>query len=460
MSATLEAKAEIQKLARLLGTEPEELAYLEPLGPEGLGSVRASATDLLFDGDFSMMKRLAAGAKLLPAGALATIAQRGFGPLLCARVAGYVDPGKAVEVAAKLPPRFLADVAIEIDPRKAEQAIGKIPPPLAAEVAKIVSAEDEFVTMGRFLAYIEDDAITACLQVIADEKLLPTAFVLEDKSRLDYVLRMLPDERAANVAVDASEAGHWAEALDLAEHVSDEQAGRLADVIAALDDAILTSLVEAATEGGLWADLLPVSRAMSMDARRRFATVEAIGRPEVLAEIVDATVAQGLWEELLPLIAELPEPTREALVEVARSRDGAIPGAVAAAIDHDLWADLVPLVPLLDADTQGLIATEVAALAPDRQAALIAAAGERQLWVPLLTIASQLDPATQEAMVDLVAEAEEEVLDGLIRAVDAADSWEELGALAAAQPQDRLQRLAGQAEKLGLGAKLTAILAP
>ena len=268
-----------------------------------------------------MMKRLAAGAKLLPAGALATIAQRGFGPLLCARVAGYVDPGKAVEVAAKLPPRFLADVAIEIDPRKAKQAIGKIPPPLAAEVAVIVAAEDEFVTMGRFLAYIEDDAITACLRVIPDEKLLPTAFVLEDKSRLDHVLRMLPDDRAANVAADAHENDHWAEALDLAEHVSDEQAGRIADVLAGLGDDVLTTLVEAATESGLWADLLPVSRAMSMDARRRFATVEAIGRPEVLAEVVDATVAHGLWEELLPLLGDLPDSTREALVAVARTRE-------------------------------------------------------------------------------------------------------------------------------------------
>ena len=95
MSAALEAKAEVQKLARLLGTDPGELSYLEAVGPEGLREVRSSATDLIFDSDFAMMKRLAAGAKLLPAGALATIAQRGFGPLLCARVAGYVDPGKA-----------------------------------------------------------------------------------------------------------------------------------------------------------------------------------------------------------------------------------------------------------------------------------------------------------------------------------------------------------------------------
>ena len=63
-------------------------------------------------------------------------------------------------------------------------------------------------------------------------------------------------------------------------------------------------------------------------------------------------------------------------------------------------------------------------------------------------------------MIDLIAEADEAVLDDLIRAVDAADSWEQLGRLAAGLPEARLQRLARQAEQLGLGERLTAILAP
>jgi hypothetical protein len=417
MSATLEARAEITKLARLLGTEPQQLSYLEGIDPDGLISVRMAATDLLFDDDGGMMKRLGAGAKLLPAGVLATIAERTFGPLLCARVAGAVDPSKAVEVAAKLKPRFLADVAIEIDPRKAKSAIGKIPPAQGAEVAVVLSAEEEYVTMGRFLAYIEDDAITACLEVIPDEALLPTAFVLEDKSRLDHVLRMLPDERAVNVTHLAYEHDLWGEALDLAEHVSDEQATRLADIVAAQSDEILTSLINSATEHGLWPDLLPVSRVMSLQSRERFATVEAISEPATLKAIVSAAIAET-----------------------------------------DLWADLVMLVPALDTDAQARVAAEVAALSPDRQAGLVAAASERDLWVPLLTIAAQLDPATQERMIDLVAEADDSVVEGLIRSVDAADSWEQLGDLAGGVPPDRLERLTAQAERLGLGERLTSVL--
>lgn len=459
MSAALEAKVEIAKLARLLGTDPEGLGYLEKVGPEGLKSVRIAATDLLFDGDRAMMSRLAAGAKVLPATVLATIAEKVFGPLLCARIAGYIEPSKAVEVASKLPPRFLADVAIEIDPRKASAVIGRIPPKQAAAVAAILSAEDEFVTMGRFLGHLTDPAIAACLEVIADDKLLPTAFVLEDKARLDPVMGMLSDERAANVAVHAAEAGHWVEALDLAEHVSEEQAGRLADVIAGLDDEILTGLVDAATAGGLWPDLLPVSRSMSDEARRRFARVEAIQRPDVLAEMVDATVELGLWEELLPLVAELPEGARRELAAIAGRREGAIPGAVEAAVVHDLWIDLVALLPGLDAETQRLIAGEVAALGPEPQAALIAAAADGRLWVPLLTIAAQLDAATQERMIELLAEADDAVVEELIRSVDETDGWEQLGELAGGVPSERLERLAAQAERLGLGERMAAILA-
>ena len=51
VSAALEAKAEIAKLARLLGTEPEELDYLKAIGPEELREVRTAATDRLFDDD-------------------------------------------------------------------------------------------------------------------------------------------------------------------------------------------------------------------------------------------------------------------------------------------------------------------------------------------------------------------------------------------------------------------------
>ncbi len=115
----LQTRAEITKLARLLGREAAELAYLERVAAADLRRLRHGVTELLYDADAAALRRLAAAGRLLPAGLVATIAQRAFGPVLSARLAGLLDLERAVDVAGKLPPEFLADVAGELDPRRA-----------------------------------------------------------------------------------------------------------------------------------------------------------------------------------------------------------------------------------------------------------------------------------------------------------------------------------------------------
>jgi hypothetical protein len=85
--------------------------------------LRERATDRLFDADGHALQRIAAASKLLPAAVAAAIGQRAFGPLLCARIAGRLDPGRGVDLAARLPAEFLADVAVELDPRRAGEII-------------------------------------------------------------------------------------------------------------------------------------------------------------------------------------------------------------------------------------------------------------------------------------------------------------------------------------------------
>jgi hypothetical protein len=126
----LQAHAEVMKLARLLGREPDELAYLERLAPDDLRTLRDSVTETLYDAHGSALSRLAAASRLLPASLTATIGQRAFGPLLSARLAGMLDTDRAVDVAGKLPAPFLADVAVELDPRRASDLIGAIAPTL------------------------------------------------------------------------------------------------------------------------------------------------------------------------------------------------------------------------------------------------------------------------------------------------------------------------------------------
>ena len=243
----LQAHAEVMKLARLLGREPDELAYLERLGPDDLRALRDTVTETLYDANGGSLGRLAAASRLLPSGLTATIGQRAFGPLLSARLAGLLDTDKAVDVATKLPAPFLADVAVELDPRRAADLIAAIAPALIGQVTAELVARREYVTMGRFVGHLSDDTITAALAAMDDEALLQVAFVLEDKSQLSRLFAKLSKARSAGVIAAAARDGLWLEALDLLNHLRKRQRKEMVLAALALDEpareAILDTII-------------------------------------------------------------------------------------------------------------------------------------------------------------------------------------------------------------------------
>lgn len=191
----MSARPEVLKLARLLQRDPATLAYLEGVPESDLRALRELVTERLFSAQGPALSRLAAASKLLPTGLVATIGQRAFGPLLCARVAGLLEPSRAVEVAAKLPTPFLADVAVELDPRRAHAVIGQVPAQRVGEVAGELAARGEYVTLGRFVGHISPEALNAALEHLSDEDVLRTAFVLEDRDGLDELADLLGPDR-------------------------------------------------------------------------------------------------------------------------------------------------------------------------------------------------------------------------------------------------------------------------
>ena len=150
-SSVLRSRAEVIKLARLLRREPEQLEYLELVPPEDIRLLREQVTDMLFEAHDATLRRLAASSKLLPVGLVATLGQHAFGAMLSARIAGLLTLRRAVEIAAKMPPEFLADVAIELDPRRASEVIAGIPADQIEPVTRELVDRGEFVTMGRSL---------------------------------------------------------------------------------------------------------------------------------------------------------------------------------------------------------------------------------------------------------------------------------------------------------------------
>ena len=256
----LQAHAEVMKLARLLGREPEELAYLEQLPPDDLLALRDSVTETLYDANGGALGRLAAASRLLPAGLTATIGHRAFGPLLSARLAGLLDTDKAVDVAARLPPPFLADVAVELDPRRASDLIASMAPALIGRVTAELVARREYVTMGRFVGHLSDAAIVAALAAMDDEAVLQTAFVIEDRSQLSRLFAKLPKDRPAGVVAAAAAEGLWLEALDLLNHLHTRQRKEMVLAARALGEpareAILDTIIahDLADEVGLIAE--------------------------------------------------------------------------------------------------------------------------------------------------------------------------------------------------------------
>jgi hypothetical protein len=280
----LQSRPEILKLARLLHRDPDSLSYLEALPVDDVRRLREQVTDVLFSANHKTFARLAAASKLLPAALNATIAQRAFGPVLAARITGQLEPSRAVDVAERLPPSFLADVATDLDPRRASDVIARIPPQQVAAITRELVRRDEYVTMGRFIGHLSDAAAAAALEATDDRALLRTGYVLEQKSRLEQVAELLGPERLEGVIDTARANDLWPEALDLLAHLNTDRQRRLIEQ-AVRRDAVLESLVQAAERHGMWDEVLELQSVTGEASRERFIRFVRERHPELVGRL-------------------------------------------------------------------------------------------------------------------------------------------------------------------------------
>jgi hypothetical protein len=127
-----------------------------------------------------------------------------------------VDPKKAVSVARRLPHEFLADVAVEPDPRRAAAVLRGLPPEHVAATSRILVEREEWVTMGRFVGHLRDDAIRAAVARLDARSLVRIAYVLEDVDEAARVARLIGDERVREMIGVAFAEGYEDEARALA----------------------------------------------------------------------------------------------------------------------------------------------------------------------------------------------------------------------------------------------------
>ena len=383
MSTQLETRAEIVKLARLLGTPADQLGYLERAAPEDLRALREQATDRLFEGDQARLHKLALASRILPATIGATIARGALGALLSARVTGLLVPSKAVDIAAHLPASFLADIAVELDPRRAREVIERMPAWQVGEVAAELQRRNEHVAMGRFVGYLGDEALVASMEQIDDAGLLRIAFVMEGKDRLDHVVSLLPEGRLAGVMHAADRGGLWPEALDLLDHMSGERQGDLAEIATA--EGLLPNLTEVAHAEGLWDTILPVIPHMTEASRLSLARLPIVENRDALAAILDTASKHDLWAALLPLVDHLPAGSRDTVASLATDFDHTVLARIVTVVgENDMWSSLLRLV-ALNANLQQRLVPVVTAMPSAARARAASRARE-------LGVLSQLGP--------------------------------------------------------------------
>ncbi len=225
MSEQLEVRAEILRLARLLGREAAEFEYLtEGVASHELRALRSQITDVLYDADTAVLGRIAACTKILPNGLTASIGERIFGPVLIARLAGLVDVDKAVEIASRLPDGFLADVAVELDPRRIGPVLARIPAARIGSIAQELLQRHEYVTMGAVVGHLPDQSVVETLTHADPATLLQIALVVEDKAAtLPHLFELIGPERARAMFASAAALGVGDEAEELLRYLSEDQ---------------------------------------------------------------------------------------------------------------------------------------------------------------------------------------------------------------------------------------------
>lgn len=298
MNGALAVRAEVLKLARLLRREPSEFEYLEQIPAQDLRELREQVTELLFTAHGSALARLASASKLLPVRVVATIGERAFGPVLAARIAGLLDPDRAVEMADTMPIEFLADVAVELDPRRASDVISRIAPARIAAVTRELLRREEYVTMGRFVGHLGDEAVLAAFDVLDDVALLRVAFVLESKESLDRLVSLISSSRRESIVDTAAQNDMWIEVLDLISHLSPDTRMQFA-ALGALDrDGVLEAIVRAAAEHELWPELLPLVPELRPESQERVIQEAARLNSAQRDEITRHARAAGMHEQL------------------------------------------------------------------------------------------------------------------------------------------------------------------
>ena len=330
-------RAELIKLSRVLGTGEDQVAFLAPLGVEQLRRLEDRVSSALFDEYRTAFQKLADASRLLPASLVAKMSELVFGPMLSARISGLMPPDRAVEVALKLRGKFLADVCIELDPRNASELLARMPTKIIVDVAQELLRRREYVTMGRFVDDLTNEAIRAVMAALGDDvALVRIGLFVERRERLVELVELLTPERVRGVVAAAASGAPDVQAAGLAMmgQLTHRQQGRFGEAAIAGGPKVLNALIAATQREDATEVVAAVMQTVGAPGRAAFARMLEQMDDATLNGWARATTESDLWRPALQILAassvEIQQQASAALTRLDKAARKAIAGAMRA----------------------------------------------------------------------------------------------------------------------------------
>lgn len=351
----LDSSAELVKLGQLLHVPSAELQFLEGMSLPTLIKIRELSTDKLFNDGSKLFQKLASASKLMPIGVTASIGEKIFGAMLCARIASQMPYQRAIDLAKKMTTPFLAKVTLELDPRRVKDIIQHMPLENLQAVANELLKHRHYMVMGRLVNFMTASNLKVILNGInSEEALLHIGFFIEGKHQLSDIIRLLPKERLQKlISYLQLHAELWPEALALMVHLEDDLKREMGDISADLGEPVLNGLVKAVYERQLWQDALPLFATMSPSTQLQLISTATLNDRGVLKSAITSTDKFALWATLLPLVEFMSHAQQHLLAElVMEEREDLQFRLIDAAYQHHLWQPLFDIMHALTEDKQ------------------------------------------------------------------------------------------------------------
>ncbi len=429
MSLQLATHAEIVKIAHLLQVDPAEIEYLAASDPDTLIALRMQMIELFYGDENTHLKRFAKVGNLLPASVIASLTREAVGPLLAARIAGFVDAKQAANVVSKLPVSFVVDIATAIDPRRVGPVVGRLDNEFIDKLTIELIRREEYVTMGQFVGFANEEALRSAFKFASDDALLRIAFVAEDKDRISVALAPQTDERIASIIVTAIANDLWPEAMDLFTQLSDEQYVRVINIAGALPPKTLDKLISQTTEHETWPILVPAVAQMEDPNRACEALLRA--DQDNLRAFVDTVSEDNAFEHVAVLVRKLNAANLMqfslALIElgdyeilgrfIGLATDEVLAKALEKLSDEEL------LKVAVHATDKERVSAALAMQDDKRINSLIKAALKQSIWAEVLELFTELEDEQYMRLINLAGKLPPQVLDQMISQTTKHECW-------------------------------------